>query len=44
MNKEETLTNLTEHNWNLFMDHLEEDLNFIKRINEFNKKVSNYAD
>jgi hypothetical protein len=44
MNKTETLDNLTEQNWSLFMDHIDEDLNFLKRINEYQKKVSNYAE
>lgn len=40
MNSEETLGNLTPFSWELFHDHLEEDLQFIKRINEYKRTIA----
>ena len=39
MNSDETLNNLTPHMWELFHDHLEEDLQFLKRTNDYKRTI-----
>jgi hypothetical protein len=41
MNKPETLENLSPTLWELFHDHLEEDLQFLKRTNDYKRTIAN---
>jgi hypothetical protein len=39
MNNDETLENFTPDMWELFNDHLEEDLQFLKRTNDYKRTI-----